>query len=58
MPNLRFALAAGIIAVLPLSVTGAITYDFTPPVVPEPGTLALFSVGLASLLGFMRLRNP
>lgn len=36
--------------------TGTITYDFTPASVPEPSLLALFSVGLASLLGFMRLR--
>ena len=36
--------------------TGTITYDFTPVTVPEPGSLALFSVGLASLVGFMRLR--
>src|SRR5260370_20051441 len=36
--------------------TGTITYDFTPKTVPEPASLALFSVGLAILLGFLRLR--
>jgi hypothetical protein len=51
-----FATAGDTFATSTTGLTGTITYDFTPVTVPESGSLSLFGVGLASLLGSMRLR--
>lgn len=34
------------------------SFDGTPPVVPEPGTVALVTIGLAGILGRLRRRRP
>ncbi len=42
--------------VSPVGASVTVTYDYSPPVIPEPGTLTLFGTGLLGLAGMLRYK--